>query len=140
MRMPTGSPMRWAMKSAPDAFSAALRSIISDDAVMLPPGTSVLLASRMQLCGLPMMSTDTIGSVALLVGTGERVPVDHRHPVRPEQAGHAVGERRVWRLCSQQQLWSATVRKGRRGSGKTPGPVRDVTHGRVKRAPAQPGA
>jgi putative transposase len=32
-----------------------------------------------------------------------------------------VGERRVWRLCSQQKLWSATVRKGRRGSGKTPG-------------------
>ena len=44
-----------------------------------------------------------------------------------ERAGHlvegrVVGERRVWRLCSQQQLWSATVRKGRRG-GKTPGPA-----------------
>jgi hypothetical protein len=29
--------------------------------------------------------------------------------------GAGVGERRVWRLCSQQKLWSATVRKGRRG-------------------------
>jgi transposase InsO family protein len=37
--------------------------------------------------------------------------------------GQAVGERRVWRLCSQQKLWSATVRKGRRGAGKTPGPA-----------------
>ena len=40
-----------------------------------------------------------------------------------ERDGHVVGERRVWRLCSQQKLWSATVRKGRRGSGKTPGPA-----------------
>ena len=40
-----------------------------------------------------------------------------------ERAGHAVGERRVWRLCSQQKLWSATVRKGRRGAGKIPGPA-----------------
>ena len=38
-----------------------------------------------------------------------------------ERAGEKVGERRVWRLCSQQKLWSATVRKGRRG--KTPGPA-----------------
>ena len=38
-----------------------------------------------------------------------------------ELLGHQVGERRVWRLCSQQKLWSSTVRKGRRGSGKTPG-------------------
>jgi len=38
-------------------------------------------------------------------------------------AGLAAGERRVWRLCSQQQIWSSTVRKGRRGSGKTPGPA-----------------
>jgi hypothetical protein len=36
-----------------------------------------------------------------------------------ELLGHDVGERRVWRLCSQQKLWSTTVRKGRRGSGKT---------------------
>jgi putative transposase len=40
-----------------------------------------------------------------------------------DRAGHVVGERRVWRLCSQQKLWSATVRKGRRGAGKSPGPA-----------------
>jgi putative transposase len=40
-----------------------------------------------------------------------------------ERDGHAVGERRVWRLCSQQRLWSTTVRKPRRGSGKAPGPA-----------------
>lgn len=39
-------------------------------------------------------------------------------------AGHQVGERRVWRLCRQQRLWSTTVKKGRHG--KRPGPaVRD---------------
>ena len=38
-----------------------------------------------------------------------------------ERAGIAVGERRAWRLCSQQRLWSTTVRKGRRG--KRPGPA-----------------
>lgn len=38
-----------------------------------------------------------------------------------ERAGLDVGERRVWRLCSQQRLWSTTVRKGRRG--KKPGPA-----------------
>ncbi len=37
--------------------------------------------------------------------------------------GLVAGERRIWRLCSQQQLWSTTVRKGRRGAGKTPGPA-----------------
>ncbi len=37
-----------------------------------------------------------------------------------ERAGIEVGERRVWRLCSQQKLWSTTVRNGRRG--KKPGP------------------
>jgi putative transposase len=40
-----------------------------------------------------------------------------------ERAGLSAGERRVWRLCSQQRLWSTTVRKGRRGSGKRPGPA-----------------
>lgn len=39
-----------------------------------------------------------------------------------EAAGHVVGERRVWRLCSQQQVWSTTVRKGRKGKGR-PGPA-----------------
>jgi putative transposase len=40
-----------------------------------------------------------------------------------ERAGHTVGERRVWRLCREQRLWSTTTRKGRRGSGKRPGPA-----------------
>ena len=40
-----------------------------------------------------------------------------------ERAGIDVGERRVWRLCSQQRLWSTTIRKGRRGKGKQPGPA-----------------
>ena len=40
-----------------------------------------------------------------------------------ERGGLMVGERRVWRLCSQQRIWSTTTRKGRRGSGKTPGPA-----------------
>ena len=38
-------------------------------------------------------------------------------------AGLVAGERRIWRLCSQQKLWSTTVRKGRRGAGKSPGPA-----------------
>jgi transposase InsO family protein len=38
-------------------------------------------------------------------------------------AGQPTGERRAWRLCSQQRLWSTTTKKGRRGSGKTPGPA-----------------
>ena len=37
-------------------------------------------------------------------------------------AGHRAGERRVWRLCSQQRLWSTTTKKGRKSSGKHPGP------------------
>lgn len=39
-----------------------------------------------------------------------------------EAAGHVVGERRVWRVCSQAQVFSATVRKGRKGKGR-PGPA-----------------
>jgi len=39
-----------------------------------------------------------------------------------ERTGLAIGERRVWRLCSQQRLWSTTVRKGRRGKAG-PGPA-----------------
>ncbi|HEY3549327.1 MAG TPA: transposase [Propionicimonas sp.] len=38
-----------------------------------------------------------------------------------ERAGQRIGERRVWRLCSTQRIWSITVRKGRRGAGKRPG-------------------
>jgi transposase InsO family protein len=40
-----------------------------------------------------------------------------------EAAGHEVGERRVWRLCSHARVFSTTTRKGRKGSGKTPGPA-----------------
>jgi transposase InsO family protein len=40
-----------------------------------------------------------------------------------EAAGHTVGERRVWRLCSHQQVFSTTVRKGRKGKAKRPGPA-----------------
>ena len=40
-----------------------------------------------------------------------------------QRTGHVVGERRVWRLCSQQRLWSTTVRKGRLRSSKSPGPA-----------------
>jgi putative transposase len=37
-------------------------------------------------------------------------------------AGHRVGERRVWRLCRQQRIWSTTTKKGRK-HGKVPGPA-----------------
>ena len=37
-----------------------------------------------------------------------------------EKAGHQVSERRVWRLCSEQRIWSSFVKKSR--SGKKPGP------------------
>jgi putative transposase len=37
-----------------------------------------------------------------------------------ESAGHDLGERRVWRLCRDQRLWSTTTRKGRRGKGRGP--------------------
>ena len=40
-----------------------------------------------------------------------------------EAAGRRAGERRVWRLCSEQRIWSTTTQKGRRGSGKVPGPA-----------------
>lgn len=40
-----------------------------------------------------------------------------------EAAGFPAGERRVWRLCSQQQLWSTTTKKGRTAGGKRPGPA-----------------
>lgn len=47
---------------------------------------------------------------------GYRFLTDELH-----HAGLRVGERRVWRLCSQQRLWSTTTRKGRHG--KRPGPA-----------------
>jgi putative transposase len=37
-------------------------------------------------------------------------------------AGAEVGERRVWRLCRDQRLWSTTTKKGRTGKGR-PGPA-----------------
>ena len=52
-------------------------------------------------------------------------------------AGHVVGERRVWRLCRDQRVWSTTVRKGRKANGKTPGPaVHDDLVQRRFRSPA----
>jgi len=40
-----------------------------------------------------------------------------------ERTGHEVGERRVHRLCRQHRIWSTTTKKGRKGSGKIPGPA-----------------
>lgn len=40
-----------------------------------------------------------------------------------ERADRPVNERRVWRLCRDQRIWSTTIRKGRKGSGKRPGPA-----------------
>jgi len=40
-----------------------------------------------------------------------------------ERAGHSVGERRVWRLCSEHRIWSTTTKKARGSSGKRPGPA-----------------
>ena len=40
-----------------------------------------------------------------------------------ERAGQATNERRVWRLCRENRIWSTTTKKGRRASAKTPGPA-----------------
>jgi len=57
-----------------------------------------------------------------------------------EAAGHRTGERRVHRLCKEHRIWSLTTRKGRRASGKVPGPaVHDDLVQRRFRA-AQPDA
>jgi putative transposase len=40
-----------------------------------------------------------------------------------QAAGHRVSERRVWRLCRDHRIWSTTTKKGRKGSGKRPGPA-----------------
>jgi putative transposase len=40
-----------------------------------------------------------------------------------QAAGVEVSERRAWRLCRDQGLWSTTTRKGRKGAGKRPGPA-----------------
>jgi transposase InsO family protein len=39
-----------------------------------------------------------------------------------EHAGMATNERRVWRLCREQRIWSTTTKEGRRHS-KVPGPA-----------------
>lgn len=54
-----------------------------------------------------------------------------------EQLGERSCERRVWRLCRQQRVWSTTTKKGRKHSGKTPGPaVHDDLVQRIFTAPA----
>ena len=54
-----------------------------------------------------------------------------------DTAGHRVNERRVWRLCRAQRVWSTTTKKGRKGAGKKPGPaVHDDLVQRVFHAPA----
>jgi transposase InsO family protein len=54
-----------------------------------------------------------------------------------EHTGHRSCERRVWRLCRQQRVWSTTTKKGRKANGKTPGPaVHDDLVQRVFTAPA----
>jgi transposase InsO family protein len=54
-----------------------------------------------------------------------------------EAAGLRGCERRVWRLCRAQRVWSTTTRKGRRSAAKTPGPaVHDDLVQRVFSAPA----
>ena len=40
-----------------------------------------------------------------------------------ERDGQPTNERRVWRLCRENRIWSTTTRKGRRSSGKSPGPA-----------------
>jgi putative transposase len=40
-----------------------------------------------------------------------------------ETLGQRSCERRVWRLCRAQRIWSTTTKKGRRSSAKTPGPA-----------------
>ena len=40
-----------------------------------------------------------------------------------ETAGHQLSERRVWRGCRDQRLWSTTTRKGRRNGKGRPGPA-----------------
>jgi hypothetical protein len=40
-----------------------------------------------------------------------------------DRAGQPTNERRVWRLCRENRVWSTTAKKGRRTAGKTPGPA-----------------
>lgn len=53
-----------------------------------------------------------------------------------EAAGHQAGETRVHRLCREHKVWSTTTKKGRKSSGKRPGPaVHDDLVQRVFTAP-----
>jgi len=40
-----------------------------------------------------------------------------------EADGETCSENRVHRLCRDHNIWSTTTKKGRKGSGKTPGPA-----------------
>lgn len=40
-----------------------------------------------------------------------------------EADGHVASENRVHRVCREHKIWSTTCRKGRKGSGKRPGPA-----------------
>jgi putative transposase len=40
-----------------------------------------------------------------------------------KEMGHELSETRVHKLCRQHKIWSTTTKKGRRASGKTPGPA-----------------
>lgn len=40
-----------------------------------------------------------------------------------EADGHEASENRVHRVCREHKIWSTTSRKGRKGSGKRPGPA-----------------
>ena len=40
-----------------------------------------------------------------------------------EADGHVASENRVHRVCREHKVWSTTCRKGRKGSGKRPGPA-----------------
>jgi hypothetical protein len=57
-----------------------------------------------------------------------------------ERLGEVVGERRVWRLCSQQKLWSTTVRKADAAAAASrSGGARRPSEARLQRAAAGSG-
>ncbi len=53
-----------------------------------------------------------------------------------QAAGHRVGERRVWRLCRQQRLWSTTVKRA--GTESAPAPPCMTTWCSASSAPTGP--
>jgi transposase InsO family protein len=54
-----------------------------------------------------------------------------------DRAGTPTNERRVWRLCRDQRIWSTTTKKGRKQQTKSPGPpVHDDLVRREFSAPA----